>query len=71
VLKPVLTPFDDPVVAFPVVPVPVELPTLPEPAGPAAAAPLVPAPVPSHGATGLREKPWMKQLQELKRELLS
>jgi len=46
VLKPVLRPFDDPVVAFPVVPVPGELPTLPEPAAPVAAAPLVPAPVP-------------------------
>jgi hypothetical protein len=43
VLKPVLRPFDDPVVAFPV---PVELPTLLEPAAPVAAAPLVTAPVP-------------------------
>jgi|SRR5664280_549676 hypothetical protein len=35
-----------PVVAFPVVPVPVELPTLLEPAASVAAATLVPAPVP-------------------------
>jgi hypothetical protein len=45
VLKPLIGPFDDPVVA---VPVPVELPTLLEPATPVAAAPLVPpAPAPA------------------------
>ena len=44
VLKPVLRPFDDPVVAFPVVPMPIELPTLLEPAAPLAATPIVPAP---------------------------
>jgi hypothetical protein len=46
-LKPVLRPFDDPVVTFPVVPVPIELL---EPAAPVAAAPLVPAPAPPPAA---------------------
>jgi hypothetical protein len=49
VLKSLLRPFDDPVVALliPVVPVPVELPTLLEPTAPVAAAPPVPpAPCP-------------------------
>jgi hypothetical protein len=49
-LKLVLRPFDDPVVAFPVVPGPIELPTLLEPAAPVAAAPLVPAPAPPPAA---------------------
>jgi hypothetical protein len=57
VLKPVLGPFDDPVVAFPVVPpVPVELPTLLEPAAPVAAAPLVPDIHPN--PQGIASCPW-------------
>jgi hypothetical protein len=54
-LKPVLRPFDDPVVAFPVVPVPIELPTLLEPATTVAAAPLVPAPTPPTCARAMDE----------------
>jgi hypothetical protein len=54
-LKLVLRPFDDPVVAFPVVPVPIELPTLLEPAAPVAAAPLVPAPAPPTCARAMDE----------------
>jgi hypothetical protein len=54
-LKLVLRPFDDPVVAFPVVPGPIELPTLLEPATPVAAAPLVPAPAPPTCARAMDE----------------